>query len=304
MSRQYRAWVLRSYRAIYQPFCPFRGCVESYGLSFFDFFFSSRRRHTRCGRDWSSDVCSSDLQEFLADLAERTRNAGRLNIDLSLSEKDVQFLNDFVAELEVSRQEAMREAERAAQKIREEDRRFLDDFVAELNTTRLSAGQDLSPELTVFIDQLREAEQLTEQFRTEAERNAETWRRAQEFFAEGLISEETLNRVRDSIERMDQSFKDMGQSLGRGLRDSLVDAMTGIEVRWDDMLRRMIANAALDQLFNLLGTLGGPVGGVARFLGFGGARAAGGPVYPGRAYLVGERGPEIITPKAMGTVIP
>src|SRR5215813_8466602 len=29
--------------------------------SFFFFFFSSRRRHTSCGRDWSSDVCSSDL---------------------------------------------------------------------------------------------------------------------------------------------------------------------------------------------------------------------------------------------------
>src|SRR6266699_3867084 len=28
----------------------------------FVFFFSSRRRHTRCGRDWSSDVCSSDLE--------------------------------------------------------------------------------------------------------------------------------------------------------------------------------------------------------------------------------------------------
>src|SRR5215813_4210040 len=27
----------------------------------FVFFFSSRRRHTSCGRDWSSDVCSSDL---------------------------------------------------------------------------------------------------------------------------------------------------------------------------------------------------------------------------------------------------
>src|SRR3712207_7986904 len=26
------------------------------------FFFSSRRRHTRYWRDWSSDVCSSDLQ--------------------------------------------------------------------------------------------------------------------------------------------------------------------------------------------------------------------------------------------------
>src|SRR2546422_10297367 len=30
-------------------------------LYVFFFFFSSRRRHTRCSRDWSSDVCSSDL---------------------------------------------------------------------------------------------------------------------------------------------------------------------------------------------------------------------------------------------------
>src|SRR3989442_4679113 len=31
------------------------------------FFFSSRRRHTRCGRDWSSDVCSSDLHSTASD---------------------------------------------------------------------------------------------------------------------------------------------------------------------------------------------------------------------------------------------
>src|SRR5216683_4498112 len=30
------------------------------------FFFSSRRRHTRSDRDWSSDVCSSDLHLRLA----------------------------------------------------------------------------------------------------------------------------------------------------------------------------------------------------------------------------------------------
>src|SRR3712207_7628427 len=34
------------------------------------FFFSSRRRHTRYWRDWSSDVCSSDL------FAGRNRNRG------------------------------------------------------------------------------------------------------------------------------------------------------------------------------------------------------------------------------------
>src|SRR5207249_8812735 len=43
------------------------------------FFFSSRRRHTRSKRDWSSDVCSSDLarrlpskeQRYLADMWDR-----------------------------------------------------------------------------------------------------------------------------------------------------------------------------------------------------------------------------------------
>src|SRR5207253_3989532 len=30
---------------------------------YFFFFFSSRRRHTRWPRDWSSDVCSSDLDQ-------------------------------------------------------------------------------------------------------------------------------------------------------------------------------------------------------------------------------------------------
>src|SRR6266566_130573 len=32
------------------------------------FFFSSRRRHTRLQGDWSSDVCSSDLDERIAHL--------------------------------------------------------------------------------------------------------------------------------------------------------------------------------------------------------------------------------------------
>src|SRR5439155_12537040 len=36
-------------------------------LFFFFFFFSSRRRHTRWPRDWSSDVCSSDLAFTMPD---------------------------------------------------------------------------------------------------------------------------------------------------------------------------------------------------------------------------------------------
>src|SRR2546430_5029154 len=37
-------------------------CCTDHSSSFFFFFFSSRRRHTRFDCDWSSDVCSSDLQ--------------------------------------------------------------------------------------------------------------------------------------------------------------------------------------------------------------------------------------------------
>src|SRR3989440_9703227 len=39
------------------------------------FFFSSRRRHTRSDRDWSSDVCSSDLRENLAAAARKARGS-------------------------------------------------------------------------------------------------------------------------------------------------------------------------------------------------------------------------------------
>src|SRR5258705_9602766 len=41
------------------------------GLNDLFCFFSSRRRHTRCLSDWSSDVCSSDL---LADSSGKQRN--------------------------------------------------------------------------------------------------------------------------------------------------------------------------------------------------------------------------------------
>src|SRR2546421_5623938 len=62
-------------------------------LSILVFFFSSRRRHTRSDRDWSSDVCSSDLIDYLrgeADYADRTRYPfpGLLLLDLKMPKVD------------------------------------------------------------------------------------------------------------------------------------------------------------------------------------------------------------------------
>src|SRR3712207_7984704 len=41
-------------------------------------FFSSRRRHTRYWRDWSSDVCSSDLYLIAAGQCDELRRVGVL----------------------------------------------------------------------------------------------------------------------------------------------------------------------------------------------------------------------------------
>src|SRR5690606_39859484 len=49
-----------------------------------NFFFSSRRRHTRFSRDWSSDVCSSDLGSATANppLSAAPGGAGTRDADL------------------------------------------------------------------------------------------------------------------------------------------------------------------------------------------------------------------------------
>src|SRR5207253_5890253 len=56
-------------------------------------FFSGRRRHTRWPRDWSSDVCSSDLPMItVADMATALRDAGIAERQVLLVYSDVAYL--------------------------------------------------------------------------------------------------------------------------------------------------------------------------------------------------------------------
>src|SRR3712207_7576634 len=56
------------------------------------FFFSSRRRHTRYWRDWSSDVCSSDLGVISAGSRNNTMShfAGRILKRYGVNEKAIE----------------------------------------------------------------------------------------------------------------------------------------------------------------------------------------------------------------------
>src|SRR5699024_5316820 len=64
---------------------------------YYFFFFSSRRRHTRSKRDWSSDVCSSDLDTLMDDSLHKSKQYYLLlhmwSIFLSPLEKNAKVYN-------------------------------------------------------------------------------------------------------------------------------------------------------------------------------------------------------------------
>jgi hypothetical protein len=110
-----------------------------------------------------------------------------------------------------------------------------------------------------------------------------------------------------------QSFNDEV----KGISDTLSDAIVNGENLGDTfsaMLKKMAADILSSNIQNLLTSAFSPqvgaTSGSGNFLGslfsglFGGFRAAGGPVSSGKAYMVGEQGPEMIVPGASGTVIP
>src|SRR5256885_10941253 len=66
-----------------------RVCVIGLSLVGVVFFFSSRRRHTRLQGDWSSDVCSSDLEVMLLMRAQQNRIAAHRLVSRMSNREDL-----------------------------------------------------------------------------------------------------------------------------------------------------------------------------------------------------------------------
>ena len=127
--------------------------------------------------------------------------------------------------------------------------------------------------------------------------------------------EEINNRVRDlharNADEMTQFWMDFARNTEDIFSNFFFDVMQGNFTNLADdfkrMIDRMVAQALAAKLVQALfgpdfattGMGGGLFGSL-----FGGARANGGPVQAGKAYLVGERGPEILMPNTSGTIIP
>src|SRR5690606_31335792 len=78
-------------------------CCSLLCYLFFCFFFSSRRRHTRFSRDWSSDVCSSDLPLYELDRQVSLNNLTSLYVppvsNREYAYKEFSTLRAIIAEL-------------------------------------------------------------------------------------------------------------------------------------------------------------------------------------------------------------
>lgn len=103
------------------------------------------------------------------------------------------------------------------------------------------------------------------------------------------------------------------EKAGRGIESALVRAVRNGKLGFEDLGKRALSildqiaaqavRGGIDALVGGGGTKGSGLGSLlAGLLSGAPGRATGGPVSPGRAYVVGERGPELFVPTAAGAV--
>lgn len=129
--------------------------------------------------------------------------------------------------------------------------------------------------------------------------------------AEGKAIAEAIDELQEKAKRTEgiEFARDATKGLFEDLTDGVGSARDAVDDFFDNLRAKafqVLADKLFDGLFDSFsgGGEGGGGSAIGNFLGslFGGARAGGGPVYPGKAYLVGEEGPELIRPMGAGMV--
>ena len=186
-------------------------------------------------------------------------------------------------------------------------------FESYQKTTKAIEEQRTGPAKEMLADLQFELELLG---MTNSEREkaiALRWAQVDAASAEGKAIAAAMDEVTAAQEQIrgQDFFRDEMKGLFTDVVSGAKSAKDAINSFFDSLRMRAIealAERLMDQLFGQSGTTDGGMagGGWASFIGglFGGARAAGGPVQAGKAYLVGEQGPELIRPMGAGMVVP
>lgn len=123
---------------------------------------------------------------------------------------------------------------------------------------------------------------------------------------EAVGANEALRKKIEDVQRQTEALKDAGYATGQALTDALGDVLIDGQ-KASDVIRdlgRSFARMALQAVLMGNGPFGGFTGGGLFGQLFGGFRESGGPVSPGKAYVVGEKRPELFVPDRAGSIIP
>ena len=122
-----------------------------------------------------------------------------------------------------------------------------------------------------------------------------------------VTKNQELQRQLTQAEQLKQIYSDVGMTIKSGVVDAIQGAIDGTKSLGEVAtgILKSIANKVLDVAINfaLFGALSG-TGTGGGLLGSLFKRANGGPVSAGSSYMVGERGPELFTPKHGGSIVP
>ena len=124
-----------------------------------------------------------------------------------------------------------------------------------------------------------------------------------------LAQNEALKKQLKTVEDLNTIYNQIGTSITSGVLDGITAAVEGTKSLGEtasQVLKDLAKQIFKSGIMQILSSLGGNDGvGFFSFLaGTLGKRAMGGPVSAGLSYMVGERGPELFTPKHGGNIVP
>lgn len=252
------------------------------------------------------DPTKTSLGDLVA-LYEKFAGEAAVDERIKAAQSEIQVYDDLSAAYKRFSDEraAFEQREADAQKLLADATKYLADMTAEAlpeweefarHLEEIAAGNiawETAEALKALAAQIRATGQAMEQ---EPQDFAEAWEAGLNDVAKD--SKTYLEHIRDIASTT-------AQAMSSGFSDFFFDAVTGqlkqlsdyataifhsIARAWANMMGDMLVQSAMSWLFPGSG--------------FGGGRAAGGPVSAGTAYLVGERGPELFVPGQSGSIVP
>lgn len=241
-------------------------------------------------------------QDVSGAIAEARRRAAGATIDMAKAYKE---LDAAIAQADLD--DRLKQETKAAEAAADAFRDYVGLLGQIAGNEREGAEKALTPDVSGW-QKVANAIKEVRGFDDAAKGRGEAMRALIEARDSGLIlSDEEYEQVRAKILGLREplsEIKEVSRDIFAPINSALENALVNFRDLADvgrgfaqDLARLFIRDSVSKPLAGYASSLLGSFG-------FGGARAAGGAVWPGAAFLVGEKGPELLVPDRAGTVIP